>query len=189
VDALRTFYLAGGSAIAVHLGHRRSDDLDMFSRSADVDIASVEVALRHVPGIRMISVRAQIGDVPVDIVRYPYPLLEETIDGPLGVAVAGLLDLAVMKLATVASRGLKRDFWDLEVIATQGGITLARACEAYVDRFGKQRADLYHVIRALTYFDDADGEPSPRGLSARRWQAIRDFFEREAPTLLEGAVR
>jgi hypothetical protein len=92
----------------VHLGHRRSRDLDLFSfaalsfepyraltGSADVSIlAESDVAL---------SLR--VGDVPVDIVRYPYPLVDPPIAGPGGVPTAGLRDLAARRTTANADRG------------------------------------------------------------------------------------
>ena len=126
----------------------------------------------------------RIGDVPVDIVRYPYPLVDPAILGPGGAPTAGLRDLAAMKLAAIAKRGLRRDFWDLWAIAN-AGVTLVEAGEVYKRRFGRSQADLYHVWRALTFFDDAERESVfPEGLSARRWSTIRRFFEDAARELL-----
>lgn len=89
-----------------------------------------------------------------------------------------------MKLAAIARRGLRRDFWDLFAIGG-AGITLAESCEAYVARFGKARSDLYHVLRALTYFDDAEKETAmPSGLTPALWEEIKAHFEEEAPRLI-----
>jgi hypothetical protein len=89
-----------------------------------------------------------------------------------------------MKLAAIARRGIRRDFWDLHVIV-QNGLSLERACEAYVRRFGVAEADLYHVLRSLTYFEDAERDPIlPRGMHAADWLAIKNFFQEQAPTVL-----
>jgi hypothetical protein len=48
-------------------------------------------------------------------------------------------------------------------------------------------ADLYHVLRALTYFEDAEKDPVyPRGLTPARWERIKKFFLAEAPKVLLG---
>src|SRR5688572_15160110 len=174
VPGIERFYLAGGSAIATHLGHRRSLDLDLFSVSPDVDLAGVADAVRSVaPKLRALSLtdaslRMVIDGVPVDIVRYPYALLEPPEPGPAAFPTAGLRDLAAMKLAAIARRGLRRDFWDLHAII-EAGISLQEAASAYVARFGVKDADLYHVLRSLTYFDDAEKDPVyPEGLSPQR---------------------
>ena len=89
-----------------------------------------------------------------------------------------------VKLAAISRRGLRRDFWDLfEALGT--GLTLRECGDAYLQRFGVREADLYHVLRALTYFDDAEKDPIfPRGLDTVKWDAIKAFFRREAPKLV-----
>ncbi len=188
---LAGFYLAGGTAIAAHLGHRRSLDLDLFSRAPDADLDAPRLAIAgmfedaEVLEATDVTLRLLVGRGPIDLVRYPYPLLQKPMPGPGGFPLARALDLAAMKLAAVARRGIRRDFWDLHELATSGGISLARASRAYVERFGVGEADLYAVLRALTYFGDADAEPLwPAGLGPRKWAAIRAYFEAEAPRLL-----
>ena len=91
-----------------------------------------------------------------------------------------------MKLAAIARRGLRRDFWDLYALV-QAGLPLREMADAYQAKFGTKEADLYHALRTLTYFADAEKDPElPRGLSARRWEAIKAFFRAEAPRLLKG---
>ena len=184
------FYLAGGGAVGWHLGHRRSHDLDFFSRDDGVDLAAVRRSLTHrAVGGRIVSaseasLHLDVGGVAVDIVRYPYPLLEAPEPGPHGYPIARLRDLAAMKLATIAGRGLRRDFWDLYEIL-RAGLSIDDAARAYLKRFGIGEPDLYHVTRALAYFADAEQEQTlPEGLSTRKWTLIKAFFLREAPKLL-----
>lgn len=190
VPGIERFYLAGGTAIAVHLRHRRSLDLDLFSMSADIDLTMLAQAIRVVvPDLQVISMtdaalRVRVGDVPVDIVRYPYGLLDAPAPGPEAFPTAGVRDLAAMKLAAIARRGLRRDFWDLCALA-EGGLPLRDAAAAYVAKFGVSEADLYHVLRSLTYFEDAEKDPVyPRGLTTAKWERMKRFFLAEAPELL-----
>ena len=101
------------------------------------------------------SLRVLLGEVPVDLVRYPYAPLEAPQIGAEAFPVAGLRDLAAMKLAAIARRGLRRDFWDLYAMA-DAGLSLHEAADAYVAKFRLAESDLYHVLRALTYFADAE---------------------------------
>ncbi|MEJ7730077.1 MAG: nucleotidyl transferase AbiEii/AbiGii toxin family protein [Polyangiaceae bacterium] len=196
LDRLKTlaplagFYLAGGTAIAFHLRHRRSLDLDLFSATADVDFDVIRRSLAVLPeGVSVIAetdaaLKVLLLGEPVDLVRYPYAPLEHPTAGPSGFPVAGLLDLAVMKMAAVARRGIRRDFWDLRVLLGTG-LTLGVAGEAYLQRFGVNESDLYHVARALTYFADAEKDPAfPAGMTMESWSEIQRFFEAEAPKLL-----
>lgn len=188
---LDRFYLAGGTGVAAHLHHRLSVDLDLFSQDAAVDLS--DVGRRLVAELDDAEVVAQTdatltlraGDVAIDIVRYPYALLEPPTPGPAAFPVASLRDLAAMKLAAIGKRGVRRDFWDLYAITSSSPVGLRPAADAYLQKFGVREADLYHVSRALTYFDDAEAEPvMPRGLTKETWAAIKEHFIRSAPALL-----
>jgi hypothetical protein len=194
LPALRGFYLAGGTGIAAHLGHRRSRDLDLFTASPTTSLEAPQRALlatvadAGVLGASDVAVSIRTPDGPIDLVRYPHPLLAKPTAGPGGFPLAGLLDLATMKLAAIARRGIRRDFWDLDEIVTSGGVTLLAAARAYVRRFAVSEADLYGVLRALTYFADAEAL-WPDGLTRARWDRIRRNFETASPKLLAALGR
>jgi hypothetical protein len=191
---LRRFYLAGGSGIAWHYRHRRSNDLDLFSESA-ADLGRIERRVRKLAGSEIVSlseatIKLELDDTVVDIVSYPYPPLEPPGPGPAGARVASPIDLGVMKLAAVARRGIRRDFWDLEVLI-ENGLALPTLAKAYVQRFRVSESDLYAVLRSLTYFEDAEKDAAyPEGLTPRSWAALKRFFVKlaasEARSLLEG---
>jgi hypothetical protein len=189
LNGIDRFYLAGGSAIAFHLRHRTSRDLDLFARSRTDDLELFRRAAEDYDDISLISatdvaMKMLVRDIEVDVVRYRYPPLARLTRGPGRVWVASLVDLATMKLAAISRRGIRRDFWDLQAII-EGGPSLSVACRSFVKRFGKAEADLYHVIRSLTYFDDADAElVFPVGLSKQKWKSIKVFFEREGAKAL-----
>jgi hypothetical protein len=89
-----------------------------------------------------------------------------------------------MKLAAVSRRGIRRDFWDLHVIA-RSGLPLADMARDYLLKFGRQESDLYHVLRSLTYFANAESDPLfPRGMTRTLWDEIKAYWEHEAPKLV-----
>jgi hypothetical protein len=180
-------YLAGGGAVAYYVHHRQSLDLDLFSSDAHFDLAGfrdeVIGALTNVAvvGLTDATLRLDIAGTAVDVVRYPYGPLESPQPGPEGVRIAGLRDLGAMKLAAISQRGIRRDFWDLHEIVHHG-VTLSQALDDYVARYRASHSDLYHVLRALTYFDDAERDTvMPTGLTRKHWQTIRGYFEHTAP--------
>lgn len=191
LSSLRGFYLAGGTAVAFHLNHRESRDLDLFAvpGAASLDAVQRELGAAivdvEVIGLTDAALQVRLHGIPIDLVAYPYALLEATLPGPEGFPVAGLLDLATMKLAAITRRGLRRDFWDLHEVLQRGDISLDEALDGYRRRFGKAEPDLYHVLRSLNYFADADAEPIlPSGLQPEHWQAIKAYFEHAAPRAL-----
>jgi len=187
-------YLARGTAIAIHLGHRTSRDLDLFSRAPDLDLertrsSLVELENSEVTSISDATLALRIDGVPVDVVRYPYPLLNPTSPGPGTFPIASLEDLATMKLSATARRGIRRDFWDLYEIFQCGSVTLPGALVSYSRRFGVKESDLYHVIRSLTFFEDAEADSlMPQGLTEEKWSEIRSWFLDKAPKTLAAAL-
>lgn len=184
VGAGAHFYLAGGSAVAVHLAHRQSRDLDLFSESPDANLDTLRTALLargaavSVVAITDVTLALRVGGCPVDVVAYPYALIDPLTEGPSRFPVAGLRDLAAMKLAAIARRGIRRDFWDLYEIVVRTSVTLPVAIQAYLAKFGAAESDIYHVVKALSYFGDAEAEPPPAGLTPSKWATIVEYFER-----------
>ncbi len=183
-------YLASGTAVALHLGHRRSIDLDLFTSK---DVPDTERHKRAIlvccPDARLLAdgtatSRLELEGVPIDLVAYPYPPLEALEEGPSGIPIASPLDLAVMKLAAIARRGLRRDLWDLKVLV-EGPVALRECAQAYTKRYGRAAADLYHVSRALTWFEDAEADDLfPAGLSEAGWEDIKRFWRERARELI-----
>ena len=183
-------YLAGGTAIALHLGHRTSRDIDLFTRQRTADFEVVRGRFANLTGAEIdafteTALHGRVDMVPVDVVNYSYPLLCPTVEGPSGLAVASLEDLSVMKLAAIARRGIRRDFWDLYEILRSGAIALPQALASYTRRYGVKDSDLYHVLRSLTFFDDAEADTiMPDGLTTERWRVVRQYFLDHVPPLL-----
>jgi hypothetical protein len=183
--ALSGFYLAGGTGLALWLGHRRSIDLDLFSERA-FESSSVRDRLRDLGGLRNLetspgTLHLELHDVKVSFLHYPYPLLF-----PLqqfeSLSVADPRDIACMKLDAVANRGSRRDFIDLYLAAQTYGL------REIVAWFGvKYAAVSYnrtHIFKSLTYFRDAEEQPVPDMLIPFAWDDAQKFFRTEAPRLI-----
>lgn len=191
---LEGVFLAGGAAVAHHLEHRISNDLDLFSQDPAFDLEAVRRRATASVGAETIeqsdaTLKLRLSNAVIDVVRYPYPLLGRLKRGPEGLRVASLRDLAAMKLAAIAKRGVRRDYWDLYEILTRTRLTLGAACRDYTRKFGVSESDLYHVLRALSWFEDAEADPTaPRGLTDKKWCEIREWFPpRAARELLRRA--
>jgi hypothetical protein len=179
----RGLYLAGGSGIAVHLHHRQSRDLDLFTQRSGARLEDLRDALVtagqdvQVVAITDATLAIRFEGCAVDVVLYPYGLLDPLVAGPGGFPTASLRDLAAMKLSAVARRGIARDFWDLHEIFTRTEVTLRVAIEGYREKFGVAESDVYHVLKSLTYFEDAERDPLPAGLTGSHFSAIKRYFE------------
>lgn len=179
--AATAFYLAGGTGLALQLGHRISIDLDLFS-SSHFEPRALRDALRHAPGFRVHQIaddtlHAEAAAVQLSFLHYAYPLLFDTHPFK-GLKVADVRDIACMKLDALASRGTRRDFIDLYFILQQ--FPLPAVLEWFDRKYTAAAPNRVHLAKALTYFVDAEQEPMPRMLQDTDWRQVRSFFESEA---------
>jgi len=170
-------YLGGGSAVALHLGHRRSDDLDWFSKAERGDLLSLVAELAKggvelkVEDIQRGTVHGSVSGMRTSILDYAYPFLNPPARVPgLGCKVASLEDLAAMKLSAVTQRGSRKDFLDVFAIGLER-IPLPDMLELYSQRYRIE--DPTHVLIGLAYFDDADDGPMPVMLWDVGWAEVK----------------
>lgn len=180
----RDFYLGGGTALAMQLGHRESIDLHFF-RQAPFDQEALARALdlgAPLPAERG-TLRWVMDGVKVECFHYPYPLVAplRDIPGVAEVRMADVLDLGLMKLVAIGQRGSKKDFVDLYAIDRQR-VPLAGLLRHARSKFGP-RFNLFHHVKALAYFEDADREPDPLGWRGPPWPEIKRHFARRAAEL------
>jgi len=188
--------LAGGTALAIQLGHRVSHDLDFFTlEDFNIDNAISAIRKTGLP-YRITSegdgtLNAEIDGIKVSLLRFDHPFLET----PLlvdGIPVAGILDIAAMKVIAISQRGLKRDFVDLYFILREK--PSHRIAEHMVKRFGPERVPPLHIGKSLVYFADADGNPEPAYIKGKavKWVEVKKFFQQHVKQFvldLDAAVK
>lgn len=182
-DLIRSFYLAGGTAAALQLGHRVSEDLDFFSKERfsvngliDILKNSGELILEKKLEDTLL---ASFDKTKTSFFYYPYPILESPIPFR-GVSLASLIDIACMKVDSISSRGLKRDFIDLFFILKKENKSLFEILNLFEKKYAGFKYNLNHIKKSLVYFDDADREPEPKMLiSEFSWPEIKIFFRNE----------
>jgi hypothetical protein len=178
--ARRPFYLGGGTALAIQLGHRRSVDLDWFCEEPISDplrlAAEVQESVPFAGGrTESGTLHGAISGVRVSFIEYRYPLLRPLLLlGELGAQAASLEDLACMKLAAIAQRGAKKDFLDLYALGRQ--FSLQEMLALYAEKY--RTRDWGHLLFALAFFDDADHERTPRLLKSPPWPEVKAAIRR-----------
>lgn len=182
----RGFYLAGGTGLCLRLRHRRSIDIDLFVGES-FDPEQLLKELRHA-GVALTNPRTQRDTLWIDVtgietsfMRFPFALIEPT-EPCGGIEVASLADIAAMKVEAIASRGARKDFYDLYFIC-RAGLGLSGALDAFSRRFSGAEPELLHRLKALTYFEDAEQEPEAALLKPVAWSEVRAFFESEVGAL------
>lgn len=180
--ALRGWVLAGGTGLALRLGHRLSGDFDFF-RSNAVDMRELARILERAGECETLNHDARtlnvlVGGVKLSFFRVSFGFLLPPAPYRF-FAIADIVDIALMKLAAVADRGSRRDFVDLWCIL-QRGPTLRECIDLLPEKYGEGRVNLYHVLKSLTYFEDAEAEPLPAMREPFDWEACKSFFVEEA---------
>ncbi len=178
-DWAENTYLAGSAALALYLGHRPVYDLDLMSpvlRLRSLDRRDIlETLIDADPTCRVETARDGFlhtrmnREVGLRLFYYPYPLVdsETTFEG---FAVASPIDLGLMKLGAIISRGTRRDFVDLYLLCQQ--LPLAELLESSAGKFGHVRDFPLQALKGLSDLSQTEGEPMPTLAAPMDWQEV-----------------
>lgn len=184
IHDLKVFYLCGGTALALQIGHRLSYDLDIFSDSS-IDNNEIIDFLTPLHPFQLLNqsrniLSLNIRNIKVDFVKYPYKLIY-----PLyykdNLRIASIRDIAAMKLAAITNRGRKRDFIDMFFIFKK--FPLKETLDFYGQKFpdGNQ----WLVLKSLTYFADAEEDIMPVLLKKKiEWNKVKDYISKEVKKIV-----
>lgn len=177
-----SWYLAGGTALALQEGHRQSLDLDFFS--VETTFMPFEV-VRHFQGkdfhvdiAREGTLYGRLLNAKISFIAYPFfvPKQKPNLFGVIKVLRPA--DIAVMKIIAISQRGRKRDFVDLYWYCTHHE-TLAKIMSRLPAQYPTVAHNYHHIIKSLTYFDDAEDDPVPKLFFRVTWGQIKRYFQNE----------
>lgn len=175
------FYLAGGTALALQLGHRTSLDLDFFSPKKFSETSCVTALSKRgkfsLTQKDWQTIHGRFNITRVSFIYYPYKLLYKTASF-CGVQLADIRDIACMKLDAIATRGSKKDFIDLYFILDQC-YSLEKVLSLFQKKYKKIDYNSIHLLKSLVYFVDADVEPIPHMFIDIQWEQVKQFFKKE----------
>ena len=175
------FVLYGGTALALRLAHRRSEDFDFFSAESFDSIRLLdtipylresEVIQRAADTLTCIVDRGGIvrvsffGGLALNRVEDP-----ELAEGP-GIMIASLADLGATKAQVVQTRASAKDYLDVDALIRLGGISLSGALGAAAGVFGDRFNPLL-TLKALTFFGDGDLHTVPGSVRERLARAVK----------------
>jgi hypothetical protein len=160
LPTIEPFYLVGGTALALQLGHRLSVDLDLFTPH---NFAAQEL-VESLGGKFDLSVETEspgmivtfINEVKVDFVKMSYPILFPPLNSG-GIRMLDIRDIAPMKLKAITQRGSKKDFFDIFFLLEK--MSLEGMLQLFQEKF--KMYETFHVVKSLTYFEDAEQYADP----------------------------
>lgn len=177
-------YLGGGTAIALHLGHRHSVDLDFFTPTEFVE-TQWEQKLKNELEFKLAqrdwqTLIGTVEGVKISLFGYKYKLIRKPAI-LYKVSVASLPDLTAMKLETVIGRGTKRDFVDIYFLAQKYG--LWKIFEFYQEKYKNLEERELMIKKGLIFFEEADKEEMPAMLIRVGWNEIKRWILQEVRKL------
>lgn len=180
------FYLAGGTALALQIGHRISIDFDLFSKE---DItpnllkkvkrvfkeAKIELLLRH---SEQLSVKAN--GVRMDFVKYQFPLILKPLEFK-GVKLAQTAEIAAMKAYALNYRGTLKDYIDLYFVLKEKHNTLMEI-QKIAEKKYRGEFNFRLLLEQLIYLTDIkkeEGEEIEFLKEKVSEEEMKKFFEKE----------
>ncbi len=183
-------YLAGSAALALYLAHRPVHDVDLMApanrlagperRDLLTDLLEIDAEFRmETARDGFFHGRASSG-VALKVHHYPYPLVAPEQEAA-GLAVASPVDLGLMKIAAIISRGTRRDFVDLYLLCRR--IPLDALLDAAGDKFGHVRDFPLQALKGLADHLSIEGEPMPRLTRDLDWPTVERWLAAEVRRL------
>jgi hypothetical protein len=180
----KDFYLAGSAALALHIAHRPVAELDVMSPAnrltgperrdllADLvamdESAQVETARDGYLFMRL------GGGTALRFFYYPYPQVDPQSQWR-GLQVASAVDLGLMKIAAIISRGSRRDFVDIFCLGQQ--VPLANLLARSGEKFARVRDFPLQALKGLADISEIEGEPMPRLAKPLAWEEVEVWRE------------
>ena len=177
------FYLAGGTALALQLGHRTSIDLDFYSFKKIQIEKITHILTTNLPKIKIIgtaegTIFGKFKKTEFSLFYYPYKLLKAPILFEK-ILLASIEDIAAMKVAAVIQRGTKRDFIDIYYLLKK--YSLKKLIGLTLKKYPGYQEQL--VLRALIYFKETEKKSKKRSIKildkSFSWEkAKKEIFEK-----------
>ena len=169
-----SFYLAGGTALAIQLGHRESIDLDWFSEKVFTN-SQIKDALSKLGKFELISedentIHGLLDNVRVSFFCYPYENIFPLISFQ-EISLADERDIAAMKIDAMSSRGSKKDFIDLYFLLKR--YSPGELLDFFEKKFKNIDYNKLHILKSFSYFETAEEEPMPKMIEKVEWSEVR----------------
>lgn len=181
----RKFYLAGGTSLALQIGHRESIDLDFFNtdkfKNKNLKLVLAKIGKLEIITDELYTLNLKINGVKVSFFYYPYKLLFPKIKFEK-MYLADERDISTMKLEAIAGRGSKKDFIDLYFLSKK--YTLEKLIRWHRKKYKNLGCNEFHIFKSLVYFADAESEPMPKMLVSVDWEEVKKYIVGEVKKIM-----
>lgn len=173
-DFITNFYLAGGTGLALQIGHRQSIDFDFFIPD-DFNTTQIIQELKSIGNFELQNeekntINGILNQIRISFFGYKYDVINPFLNYK-NIKIADELDIAAMKLEAISGRGNKKDFVDLYFILKK--YSLDTILKFYEKKYGKGIANNYHLMKSLVYFQDAEEQAMPKMIEQVDWETVK----------------
>lgn len=187
------WYLAGGTALALQTGHRKSVDLDFFIKLPRFDNTELINLLSSSGELEIDlskdnTVFATLFGVKISFIAYPFFVPRQGFVNYGFVKILHPLDIAVMKIIAISQRGRKRDFFDLYWCA-KNFESLEKTIKRLPAQYPSVAHDYHHILKSIMYFKDAETDPEPVIFFETGWKEVKNFFKKEIPVITKKLLK
>jgi hypothetical protein len=183
-----SFYLAGGTALALQIGHRDSVDFDFF-KNGEIDTKKLFDNVKEIfKGHKLLKIQEEsntlgliIDDsVKVSFFGYKYGLIESTINEE-NLTLASIKDIGCMKLSAITGRASNKDYIDIYYILQH--IIISELLEKASEKFPDLDRNL--ILKSLVYFEDIETEPIMfKNNNSVSLEEVKTFLEKEVKKII-----
>lgn len=181
------WYLAGGTALALQAGQRRSVDLDFFTQAKDFN--NDELLSNFIGNKdwrteinKKNTIYGILFKAKVSFIAYPFFIPKQKLIKYGEVTILQPLDIAVMKVIAISQRGRKRDFFDL-YWCVKNLEPLEKIIKRLKIQYPTVAHDYHHILKSLVFFADAETDPMPDIFFKASWSEVKKFFTKEVPII------
>ncbi|MGE0089959.1 MAG: nucleotidyl transferase AbiEii/AbiGii toxin family protein [Bacteroidales bacterium] len=178
---LDDFYLAGGTALALYYGHRKSIDIDLFTNK-NFDTQQMIESVQQDFSLQLFytaanTIKGSISNINVDVIAHRYPYLNDPVLKD-GIRILSESDIIAMKLNAISTSGQRsKDFIDIYFALEKYQIS---SMLLFYQKKYNQHGDM-QVLKSLVYFDDVDLSDWPVLIKETdlTWALVKKRIEKE----------
>lgn len=172
--SLGDFFLVGGTALALQIGHRVSIDIDLFT-TKDFDENGMLTKLEKHYNFNQTyqdknTLKGEIDGIKVDMISHAYPLIKPLVVNE-DIRMASLNDIAAMKLNAITGNGTRiKDFIDVAYLSST--LTFSEMVNAYEAKYALRNAVM--TLKAVNFYDDIDLQEKVHVLDKNyKWERVK----------------
>jgi hypothetical protein len=177
--SLKDFFLVGGTALSLQIGHRISIDIDLFNIN-EFDENSLLSKMEAQYNFGQLyqdknTLKGEVDGIKVDLLSHTYPLIKPLVVMD-GIRMASLSDIAAMKLNAITGNGTRiKDFIDIAYLSSS--LTFAEMVSAYEQKYASRNSVM--AIKAVNYYEDIELTTKVQVLDKNyRWENIKSRLDK-----------